>query len=79
MAEKDGKTSLVMVNRAPVLTLTPPHFRVRNPHPNILIGTASERYAGWIGQIYAEGRYKKCLKCAKVPRMPSIGFAKQIL
>ena len=25
----------------------------------ILIGTASDRYAGWIGQIYSEGRYEK--------------------
>jgi hypothetical protein len=32
------------------------HFRVRNPHPNILIGTASDRYAGRIGQIYSDGR-----------------------
>ena len=31
------------------------HLRVRNPHPNILIGTASDRYARWIGQIYSEG------------------------
>jgi hypothetical protein len=23
-----------------------------------LIGTASDRYAGWIGQIYSEGRYE---------------------
>ena len=28
-------------------------------HQNILIGTASDRYAGWIGQIYSEGRYEK--------------------
>ena len=26
---------------------------------NILMGTASDRYAGWIGQIYSEGRYEK--------------------
>ena len=26
---------------------------------NILIGTASDRYAGWIGQIYSKGRYEK--------------------
>ncbi len=26
---------------------------------NILIGTASDRYAGWIGQIYTPGRYEK--------------------
>ncbi len=31
----------------------------RGFHSNILIGTASDRYAGWIGQIYAEGRYEK--------------------
>jgi len=31
----------------------------RELHQNILIGTASDRYAGWIGQIYSEGRYEK--------------------
>ncbi len=29
----------------------------RNLHPSILIGTASDRYAGWIGQIYSGDRY----------------------
>jgi uncharacterized protein YecE (DUF72 family) len=33
-------------------------FRFRDLHPNILIGMASDRYAGWIGQIYSEDRYK---------------------
>ena len=33
-------------------------FQFRNLHPNVSIGTASDRYAGWIGQIYSEGRYK---------------------
>ena len=28
---------------------------------NILMGTASDRYAGWIGQIYSEGRYEKVI------------------
>ena len=32
-------------------------FRFRGIHPLISIGTASDRYAGWIGQIYTEGRY----------------------
>jgi hypothetical protein len=27
-------------------------FHFRNLHPKILLGTASDRYAGWIGQIY---------------------------
>jgi uncharacterized protein YecE (DUF72 family) len=34
-------------------------FFFRYFHPEILIGTASDRYAGWIGQIYTEGRYTK--------------------
>jgi len=35
------------------------NFEFRGFHPNILIGTASDRYAGWIGKIYTEGRYAK--------------------
>jgi hypothetical protein len=34
-------------------------FLFRKLHPKVLIGTASDRYAGWIGQIYVEGRYTK--------------------
>ena len=34
-------------------------FLFRELPQNILIGTASDRYAGWIGQIYSEGRYEK--------------------
>jgi uncharacterized protein YecE (DUF72 family) len=33
-------------------------FRFRGIHPDVFIGTASDRYAGWIGQIYSEGRYE---------------------
>ena len=32
-------------------------FHFRNLHPQIFIGTASDRYAGWIGQIYSQDRY----------------------
>jgi uncharacterized protein YecE (DUF72 family) len=32
-------------------------YRFRGLHPNILIGMASDRYAGWVGQVYSEGRY----------------------
>jgi hypothetical protein len=35
----------------------PQTFHFRNLHPQILIGTASDRYAGWIGQIYSQDRY----------------------
>jgi uncharacterized protein YecE (DUF72 family) len=33
-------------------------FMFRNLHPMILMGTASDRYVGWTGQIYSEERYK---------------------
>jgi uncharacterized protein YecE (DUF72 family) len=32
-------------------------FRFRDFYPHVLIGMASDRYAGWIGQVYTEGRY----------------------
>ena len=33
-------------------------FQFRNLHPQVLIGTASDRYAGWLGQIYSQDRYQ---------------------
>jgi hypothetical protein len=39
--------------------LTPEEFRFHRVLPSILFGMASDRYAGWIGQIYSEGRYEK--------------------
>ncbi len=35
------------------------NFPFRDLPQNILIGTASDRYAGWIGQIYTSGRHEK--------------------
>jgi uncharacterized protein YecE (DUF72 family) len=32
-------------------------FPFRDIHPRVFMGTASDRYAGWIGQIYSEERY----------------------
>lgn len=32
-------------------------FRFRDLHENVRIGTASDRYAGWTGQIYSEKPY----------------------
>ena len=32
-------------------------FDFRDIHPNIFMGTTSDRYAGWIGQIYSRDRY----------------------
>ncbi len=36
----------------------PEKFQFRGLHPKVFIGTASDRYAGWIGQIYSPGRYE---------------------
>ena len=33
------------------------YFQFRDLHPNVFMGTASDRYAGWIGQIYSGQRY----------------------
>ncbi len=32
-------------------------FNFRSLHPQLLIGIASDRYSGWIGQIYSPDRY----------------------
>ena len=32
-------------------------FLFRDLHPQVAIGTATDRYAGWVGQIYTPGRY----------------------
>ena len=47
-------------------------FQFRNLHPKILMGTASDRYAGWMDQIYTRERYEgrisrraKTIKAAK--------------
>lgn len=36
-------------------------FFFRHLHPQIRLGTASDRYAGWVGQIYSEERYRSRL------------------
>jgi hypothetical protein len=42
-------------------------FHFRNLHPQVSIGTASDRYAGWIGQIYSQDRYQgKITKRTKI-------------
>jgi uncharacterized protein YecE (DUF72 family) len=37
----------------------PKRYCFRGLHPNLSIGMASDRYAGWIGQVYSEDRYTK--------------------
>lgn len=41
-------------------------FDFRDLHPRLKFGTASDRYGGWIGQIYAEGRYPVSTRKRKV-------------
>lgn len=36
----------------------PMAYRFRDLHPNVRLGTASDRYAGWVGQIYTEAAYQ---------------------
>ena len=36
---------------------SPETFHIRGLHPLVAIGTASDRYAGWLGQIYTSERY----------------------
>ena len=42
------------------------NYDFRDLHPKVRIGTASDRYAGWIGQIYSEGLYKISSRNSKV-------------
>jgi uncharacterized protein YecE (DUF72 family) len=42
------------------------NFLFRDIHPGIRLGTASDRYAGWIGQIYSDGRYQSQTRSHKV-------------
>ncbi|MBW1981738.1 MAG: DUF72 domain-containing protein [Deltaproteobacteria bacterium] len=37
-------------------------FQFRSLHPLVFLGTASDRYAGWLGQIYTRERYQGRIK-----------------
>lgn len=32
-------------------------YKFRDLHPQVFLGTASDRYAGWLGQIYTPDKY----------------------
>lgn len=40
----------------------PEKFFFGGMHPHVLLGTASDRYSGWLGQIYTEERYRGRIK-----------------
>jgi uncharacterized protein YecE (DUF72 family) len=53
-------------------------FQFHGIHPNVFFGTASDRYAGWLGQIYSEGLYTG----RKTRRKKSVGgrsFVEEVL
>jgi uncharacterized protein YecE (DUF72 family) len=53
-------------------------FFFRSLHPDLFLGTASDRYAGWIGQIYSKEKYDK-----RISRRPKVikgkTFSEEIL
>ena len=40
-------------------------YRFHDVHPHVRFGTASDRYAGWLGQIYPEDKYAGRIKSRK--------------
>jgi uncharacterized protein YecE (DUF72 family) len=53
-------------------------YQFRGLHPNIFIGMASDRYAGWIGQVYSEGRYTKEIK-HRTHKIGEKSFSEEVL
>lgn len=42
----------------PISSFDPEKFLFRGLHPSVCLGTASDRYRGWLGQIYTEELYR---------------------
>jgi len=53
-------------------------FRFRSIHPKVLIGTASDRYAGWLGQIYSPQKYMGRIK-RRTKRVGGKSFVEEVL
>jgi uncharacterized protein YecE (DUF72 family) len=51
-------------------------FCFRGLHPNLLLGTASDRYAGWVGQVYTEGRW---VPASRTRRLGGSTYCEQVL
>ena len=54
------------------------HFQFRDLHPNVFVGTASDRYAGWIGQIYSGQRYAGKIS-RRTKRVGGRAFVEEVL
>lgn len=53
-------------------------FHFRGLHPSVCLGTASDRYAGWIGQIYSPGRYESRIS-RRTKTLGEKSFVEQVL
>ena len=62
----------------PETHLDPDSFAFRGLHPDVSIGTASDRYAGWIGQIYSADRYSNRIK-SRQNRVGGQSFVERVL
>lgn len=54
------------------------NFVFRDLHPRVLVGTASDRYSGWIGQIYTPSRYENRME-QRVQKVGSRTFTSLVL
>ncbi|ROQ90993.1 DUF72 domain-containing protein [Desulfosoma caldarium] len=54
------------------------NFVFRHLHPHVLLGTASDRYSGWIGQIYTASRYEGRMT-QRVQKVGSKSFTSTVL
>ncbi|MCU0572670.1 MAG: DUF72 domain-containing protein [Syntrophobacteraceae bacterium] len=53
-------------------------FRFHHLHPRVSLGTASDRYAGWIGQIYTADRYRGRIS-TRTHRVGGRSFKEEVL
>ena len=53
-------------------------FRFRSVYPGVWIGTASDRYAGWLGQIYSPERYTGRIR-RRIKRVGGKSFVEEVL
>ncbi len=58
--------------------LRPESFRFRDLHPLVSLGTASDRYAGWMDQIYSREKYLNRIK-RRTKRVGGKRFVEEVL
>jgi len=53
-------------------------FHFRDLHPLLYLGTCSDRYSGWIGQIYTEEKYRGRI-ISRTNKMGKLSFKEEVL